>query len=216
MLNPAPSESPLVALRLADAYTVKAEAQWLGGSVENALTTLPMEEPADEPAEEPTEEPVEEPAEDPTEEPKASLKVTKETTSTPADGKAYVLDEKITYKITVKNDGNLTLTNVVVTDELTGDEWTIDTMKPGETKEFEAEYIVTEADVLAGSVKNSVTAKGNPPDDDIPDPEEEDEVEDPTEDPNGHITINKTTTSTPSLATRKTRLFAAFAIHEKT
>ena len=40
VLNPAPSESPLVALRLADAYTVKAEAQWLGGSVENALTTL--------------------------------------------------------------------------------------------------------------------------------------------------------------------------------
>ena len=50
-------------------------------------------------------------------------------------------------------------------------------MKPGDSKEFEAEYIVTEADVLAGSVKNSVTAKGNPPDDDIPDPEEEDEVE---------------------------------------
>ena len=44
----------------------------------------------------------------------------KETTSTPADGKAYVIGEKITYQITVTNDGNLTATNLVVTDELTG------------------------------------------------------------------------------------------------
>ena len=38
--NPTPSESPLVGLRLADAYTVKAEAQWLGGSVTDAVATL--------------------------------------------------------------------------------------------------------------------------------------------------------------------------------
>ena len=169
---------------------VVTEADVLAGSVKNSVTA--KGNPPDDDIPDPEEE---DEVEDPTEEPKASLKVNKETTSTPTDGKAYVLDEKITYKITVKNDGNLTLTNVVVTDELTGDEWTIDTMKPGDSKEFEAEYIVTEADVLAGSVKNSVTAKGNPPDDDIPDPEEEDEVEDPTEDPNGHITIEKVTTS---------------------
>ena len=38
--NSAPSESPLPVFRLADAITVKAEAQWLGGSVGNAITTL--------------------------------------------------------------------------------------------------------------------------------------------------------------------------------
>lgn len=38
--NPNASESPLVVFRLADAYLIKAEAQWLGGSVGNALTTL--------------------------------------------------------------------------------------------------------------------------------------------------------------------------------
>ena len=38
--NPAPSESPLVVFRLADAYLMKAEAQWLGGSVGTALGTL--------------------------------------------------------------------------------------------------------------------------------------------------------------------------------
>jgi len=40
VVNPLPSESPIVALRLADAYTVKAEAQWLDGSVGDALATL--------------------------------------------------------------------------------------------------------------------------------------------------------------------------------
>lgn len=38
--NPAPSESPLPVFRLADAYTLKAEAEWLGGSVGSALETL--------------------------------------------------------------------------------------------------------------------------------------------------------------------------------
>ena len=38
--NPAPSESPLLVFRLADAYMLKAEAEWLGGSIETALGTL--------------------------------------------------------------------------------------------------------------------------------------------------------------------------------
>ena len=38
--NPAPSESPLPVFRLADAIFLKAEAQWLGGHVDNALKTL--------------------------------------------------------------------------------------------------------------------------------------------------------------------------------
>ena len=40
VVNPAPSESPLVVFRLADAYFLKAEAEWLGGSASTALTTL--------------------------------------------------------------------------------------------------------------------------------------------------------------------------------
>jgi uncharacterized membrane protein len=106
--------------------------------------------------------------------------VEKVTTSTPANGEKYALDETITYKITVKNTGNVTVTDITVTDKNTGDEWTIASLAPGESKEYNAEYTVTEADILAGSVKNVATAKGNPPDDDIPDPEDEDEVEDPT------------------------------------
>ena len=38
--NPAPSESPLPVFRLADAYFIKAEAQWLGGNIPFAMLTL--------------------------------------------------------------------------------------------------------------------------------------------------------------------------------
>lgn len=43
---------------------------------------------------------------------------------------------------------------------MTGDLWNIDSLAPGETKEFEAHHIITEADILAGEVTNEVKAKG--------------------------------------------------------
>ena len=126
------------------------------------------------------------------------MTVTKITTSeTPEEG--YALGEEITYEITVTNDGNLTISNIVVTDELTGDEWTIDSLAPGESsKVFEASYTVTEEDVLAGEVLNVATAKGtssDPEDPDVPvDPGEDPE---PTEKKNGHLALEKISTSTP-------------------
>ena len=52
------------------------------------------------------------------------------------------------------NDGNMgLLNNVIVTDELTGDEWIIETLAPGASETFEAEYVVTEEDIHNGSVK---------------------------------------------------------------
>ncbi|MBO4471783.1 MAG: DUF11 domain-containing protein, partial [Clostridia bacterium] len=169
---------------------VVTEEDVLAGSVKNFVTAKGTSEDPDNPEPDGGDD-----VEDPTEDPNGHLTVTKKTTSTPADGKAYVLNEKITYEINVKNDGNLTLTNVTVTDELTGDEWTIATMKPGDEQTYEAEYTVTEADILAGSVKNFVTAKGKSEDPDNPEPDDDADVEDPTEDPNGHITIEKVTTS---------------------
>ena len=121
----------------------------------------------------------------------------KETTSKPANGESYALGEKITYKITVKNDGNLTIKNVKVKDELTGDEWTIESLAPAASKEFTAEYTVTEADILAGSVKNEATADGDNDSDDPTDPGDDD-AEDPTEEPDGHLTVVKITTSKPA------------------
>ena len=58
--------------------------------------------------------------------------------------------------------------------------------------------MVTEADILAGSVKNVATATGTSPDPENPEvPVTPGEEEDETEDKNGHLTINKVTTSTP-------------------
>ncbi|MDO4182895.1 MAG: MBG domain-containing protein [Coriobacteriia bacterium] len=127
------------------------------------------------------------------EDPAGHATITKTTTSTPADGKAYVLGETITYNVTVTNDGNLTLTDVVVTDELTGDEWTVDSLAPGASRTFTATHVVTEADILAGTVVNNATGTATSPDPDNPNPPVvPGTTEDDPENPNGHITVTKT------------------------
>ncbi len=174
-----------------EAFTTKhvvTEEDILAGKVVNDVTATGTPPGDEDPPED------DDKVEDPTDEPKPSLDVTKETTSTPADGKAYVLGEKITYKVIATNDGNLTLTNVIVKDDMTGDKWTVETMEPGDSKDFTAEHIVIEEDILAGTVVNNVTATGTPPGDEDP-PEDDDKVEDPPEDPNGHLTVIKETTS---------------------
>ena len=113
----------------------------------------------------------------------------------------YKLGETINYVITVKNDGNLTLTNVKIEDALTGNAgenaWTIDTFAPGETQTFEASYVVTEADVIAGKVVNNATGEAE-----NPDPKKEEtpvtpgEKEDPVETPNPGLTVIKTSDKT--------------------
>ncbi len=174
-------------------YTV-TEADVLAGQVVNVATgkgTSPDPDKPDVPVE-PGEDP------EPTEDKKGHITIEKVTTSEPADGKAYKLGEKITYKITVKNDGNLTIKDITVTDELTGDEWTIASLAPDESKEFTTSYAVTEADVLKGEVLNVATAKGTSPDPKTPDvPVDPGKDPEPTEEKKGHITIEKVTTSTP-------------------
>ena len=119
-----------------------------------------------------------------TEQKNSHLTVTKTTTSTPADGKAYSVGEKITYIITVTNDGNVTVTGVQVTDELTGNvgdlAWNVDSLAPGESREFTAEYTVTKADAQAGKVHNVAAAQRNSDDPEKPDvPVTPGETEDP-------------------------------------
>ena len=93
--------------------------------------------------------------------------------------------------ITVTNDGNLTLTNVKVTDELTGDEWTIDELAPGEEETFDASYTVKESD-LGKTVVNVATATGTTPDPDIEKPDvTPGETEDPVEEEKPALAIDK-------------------------
>ncbi|MCC8067078.1 MAG: DUF11 domain-containing protein [Clostridiales bacterium] len=167
---------------------VVTEADVLAGSVKNVATASGTD-PDGTPTEGKDEEEV------PTEDKNSHLTVTKTATSTPADGNAYQSGETITYSITVTNDGNLTVSSITVKDDLTGESWTIDSLAVNESKTFTTSYVVTEADVLAGSVKNVATASGTDPDGTPTEGEGSDEVT--TEDPNGHLTVTKTTTSTP-------------------
>ena len=126
------------------------------------------------------------------------ITINKAVTSTPDNGNAYALGETITYKITVTNDGNLTVKDITVIDELTEDEWYIDSLAPGSSEEYEAEYKVTENDILAGNVANEATASGTSIDPGQPEvPVDPGEVDVPTDEKEGHITISKEVISTP-------------------
>ena len=136
-----------------------------------------------------------------------TMTVTKTITNKPANGTAYTLGEIIEYLITVTNDGNVTFYNVVVEDALVNFVETIGSLGAGLSQTFNVSYTITEADILAGKVSNTVTAEGNP----ITDPKTGDELtpageatvetgnaddpdnpNPPIEEKNPHLTVTKT------------------------
>ena len=122
----------------------------------------------------------------------------KEATSTAPEG-GYKLGDTVTYKITVTNDGNLTVTDITVTDERTGLNEKIASLEPGESKEFTTSTTVTEEDILSGHIINDATAKGTSPDPEKPDvPVDPGHTDDEPEDPAPEISITKTVTSEPA------------------
>ena len=131
-----------------------------------------------------------------TKESNPQITVTKKTTSKPANGETYALGEKITYEITAKNTGNLTLTNVTVSDELTGNTgdkaFKIEgEFKPNDEVTFKTSYTVKESD-LGKKVVNVATATGTTPDPDKPTPGvNPGETEDPTDQKNPKLSITK-------------------------
>ncbi|MDY3035005.1 MAG: InlB B-repeat-containing protein [Absicoccus sp.] len=106
------------------------------------------------------------------------------------------LGETIHYTVKVTNTGNVTIKNVTVDDELTDDHWDVGTLKPGESQSFDTQYKVTEADVAKGKVVNVATADGEDSTGDKPDVTPG-EVTNETEKSQPHLTLTKTTTSTP-------------------
>ena len=171
---------------------VVTEDDILAGEVVNEATATGTDPKQEEPTVTPGE------VKDPTEAKKPSLFVRKVTTTTPANGEAYALGETIGYKIVVINNGNVTIRDITVVDDLTKAQWDIDELEPGATSdEFTTEYVVTEADILAGKVLNVATATGKAPDVEEPIKGSGDkEVE--TDDPNPNMTIEKTLTNLPA------------------
>ena len=149
---------------------------------------------------------------DRTDDAKASTISTKTTTSTPKNEKGYALGETITYDIVVTNDGNLTVTRIEVVDNLEGAEIkagngydvvngkaVIAELKPGESVTVKVEYVVTEADILAGKVVNDATVTGKGPGTD-PEPDEPG-TDDPTDKPKATLEIVKAVEGDPKNGT---------------
>ncbi len=103
------------------------------------------------------------------------IKVKEEITSIPKNRKYYELNENIIYTITVTNDGNLSVSNIIVKDEVTSGEVTIDNLKPGETKSVRLTHTVTEDDIISGKISSLLSVKGTSKDPDIESVEVNDE-----------------------------------------
>ncbi len=74
--------------------------------------------------------------------------------------------DRIDYTIIVTNDGNVSLTNVTVSDSKASPlipQWpgTPGTLLPGQSVIFTGSYTLTQADIIAGRVDNTATAGSN-------------------------------------------------------
>ncbi|WP_343534536.1 Ig-like domain-containing protein, partial [Pedobacter sp.] len=128
------------------------------------------------------------------------------TSTTPAGG--YKLGDRIDYQFVAKNEGNVTLDNVVLTDNIpgvtpiyaSGDANNNNKLDVGESWVYTASYTITQADVDAGKVSNTavVTSK-DPSGNDVTDNSGTDTNNDsPTETPipqNGKISLVKSVTN---------------------
>ncbi|MCF7569632.1 gliding motility-associated C-terminal domain-containing protein [Sabulilitoribacter arenilitoris] len=100
------------------------------------------------------------------------------------DGIFGNLGDSITYNFTVANTGNLTLTDVEITDPLLGSApilVTPSTLMLGDIGTASADYMITQADIDAGEVTNQATVRGEAPGGDPNDPT--DDVTDTSDDP---------------------------------
>ncbi|EKB47550.1 hypothetical protein B879_03850 [Cecembia lonarensis LW9] len=74
------------------------------------------------------------------------------------------IGQVLTYTITVKNTGSVSLSNISVVDPLTGFEASIESLAPGEEEVFTTTYTIALKDLENGSVVNTVLATGTDPD----------------------------------------------------
>jgi gliding motility-associated-like protein/uncharacterized repeat protein (TIGR01451 family) len=73
------------------------------------------------------------------------------------------IGQEIVYTITVTNTGNVTLTDIVISDPLTGFETEIATLAPGVSVSFETIYSVVSEDLERGTIVNNVVVTAKDP-----------------------------------------------------
>ncbi len=163
---------------------VVTEADIQKGSVLNVATATSDENPKPTPGEK----------EVPTEQQKPSLFITKE-----ADKTSNIqVGDVITYTITVTNNGNVTINDIEVKDQLTGDTFNKNvfnligsiSLAPGESRQFAVRYTATQNDIVNGSIRNVATVTGTDPDGNPVNGEAEKTVD--TEKANADYTVTKT------------------------
>ncbi|KIT14312.1 DUF7507 domain-containing protein [Jannaschia aquimarina] len=98
----------------------------------------------------------------------AGIEIVKSVAAAPdtnGDGLFGGADDVVTYAFAVSNTGNVTLTDVTVTDPLASVTGGPITLAPGQTdtRSFTATYTVTEADIATGFVENRAEATGRAP-----------------------------------------------------
>ncbi|MBD5396482.1 MAG: hypothetical protein HDR71_19950 [Lachnospiraceae bacterium] len=127
----------------------------------------------------------------PVETAKPRLSVEKKAAGNEEPGKKYAVGEKVTYTIKVTNNGNVTITDIDIKDDLTGGSWQVDSLAVGGSYEETTTYTITAADILAGKVVNTVTVTGTAQDADKTSIEETAEETIRTEDINTAYSIDK-------------------------
>src|SRR5690606_19249464 len=110
-----------------------------------------------------------------------------------ANRKSYkAVGEVLTYRITVKNTGNVTIVKIEVRDPLTGLEHSIPVLAPGASESINTTYTVTQADLDKGSVVNLATAVGGDRDTPVNPSNPDDGREETPADTEGKRELNKT------------------------
>jgi pilin isopeptide linkage protein/uncharacterized repeat protein (TIGR01451 family) len=124
----------------------------------------------------------------------ASIVISKATTN----GAVFTVGDTIGYSITVRNNGRLPLTNVVVNDPLTGASWNVGNLAVGASRTFTTAY----AAGAAGAVTNTATVTAASEDPQNPTLTRSASVTSQVNDPvpptqTSSMTVTKTITSTP-------------------
>ena len=72
--------------------------------------------------------------------------------STNYDGSPFTDGQIITVSFTIKNTGTIPLQNITVWTEFNGEEFTMEDFEVGEEQNYQSEYIITQADIVAGNL----------------------------------------------------------------